>query len=159
MPTETPEQRSEEFARATLDGLSTHIAILDGAGEILAVNAAWRAFAGANPPVSGAFAEGANYLVVCDRASGDCADEAGEAAAGIRAVLAGERELFSLEYPCHAPNQPRWFNMRVTRFPGGGPARVVVSHEDITPRKLAEEKPASAVSRNSTSLPTSPRMT
>ncbi len=34
---------------------------------------------------------------------------------------------------------PRWFNMRVTRFPGEGPARVVVSHEDITPRKLAEE--------------------
>ena len=137
--TQTEQLPSEEFARATLDGLSTHVAILDEAGEILAVNAAWRAFAGANPPVSGAFAEGANYLLVCDHASGDCAGEAGEAAAGIRAVLAGEREVFSLEYPCHAPDQPRWFNMRVTRFPGDGPARVVVSHEDITQRKLAED--------------------
>jgi len=130
---------SEEIAQAALDGLAAHIAILDGEGSILAVNAAWRAFADSNPPVSSAISEGVNYLRVCDAATGDCADEAGEAAAGIRAVLAGETEIFGLEYPCHSPTEERWFNLRVTRFPGDGPAHVIVSHEDITARRLAEE--------------------
>ena len=130
---------SEELARAALDGLASHIAILDGGGKIIAVNAAWRVFAEANPPASRAVCEGTNYLRVCDAATGDCADEAGEAASGIRAVLAGETEMFSLEYPCHSPTEKRWFNLRVTRFPGDGPARVIVSHEDITARRLAEE--------------------
>ena len=139
MPVEPQTDASEDFARAALDGLSAHIAILDGEGHILAVNAAWRAFAEANPSSGSVFAEGTDYLGVCDSASGECADEARPAAEGIRAVLRGETELFSLEYPCHAPDQERWFNMCVTRFPGDGPARAVVSHEDITPRKLAEE--------------------
>ena len=73
------------------------------------------------------------------RASGDCADEAGEAAAGIRAVLAGETELFSLEYPCHAPDQKRWFNLRVTRFPGDGPARASSPTKTSLPGEQAEE--------------------
>ncbi len=129
----------EELGRAAMDGLASHIAILDGEGRILAVNAAWRAFAASNPPVSDAVGEGANYLRVCDSATGECADEAGGAAAGIRAVLAGEAETFGLEYPCHSPTEQRWFHLRVTRFPGGGPARVIVSHEDITARRVAEE--------------------
>ncbi len=130
---------SEELARAALDGLAAHIAILDGEGQILAVNAAWQAFAEANPLAASAVGEGTNYLRVCDAATGDCADEAGGAASGIRAVLAGRTEVFELEYPCHSPTEKRWFSLRVTRFPGGGPARVIVSHEDITARRLAEE--------------------
>ena len=131
------EREQPDLARAALDGLSAHIAILDGDGRILAVNAAWRAFAEANSSSGEAFAEGADYLGVCDESSGEC--EAGAAALGIRSVLRGEAELFSLEYPCHSPHQRRWFGMHATRFPGGGPARVVVSHEDVTARKLAEE--------------------
>lgn len=115
---------SEELAQAALDGLAAHIAILDGEGNIIAVNAA---------------GEGTNYLHVCDSAAGDHADAAGEAASGIRAVLAGEMEMFGLEYPCHSPAEERWFHLRVTRLPGDGPARVIVSHEDITARRLAEE--------------------
>ena len=142
MPDQPQTSDPDTLARAALDGLSAHIAILDGDGRILAVNAAWRAFAeanagGGNELGGSVFAEGADYLGVCDGASGEC--EAGEAAAGIRSVVQGRTELFSLEYPCHAPHQRRWFNMRVTRFPGDGPARVVVSHEDVTGRKLAEE--------------------
>lgn len=137
--TETKESRLEELAQAALDGLSAHIAVLDGEGSILAVNAAWRRFAESNPPASSVIGEGVNYLRVCDSATGDCSDEAGEAASGIRAVLSGKTELFSLEYPCHSPQEKRWFNLRVTRFPGVGPARAIVSHENITARRLAEE--------------------
>jgi len=47
--------------------------------------------------------------------------------------------MFSLEYPCHSPTQKRWFTLRGTRFPGAGPPRVIVAHEDITARREAEE--------------------
>jgi signal transduction histidine kinase len=132
-------REAERLAQATLDSLAVHIAILDAQGSILAVNRAWRQFASTNPPVKGNVAEQANYLTVCDRASGDSSEEAQSVAHGIRAVIAGESENFTLEYPCHSPTRQRWFNLHVTRLPGSGSACVVVAHENITERKLTEE--------------------
>ena len=40
-------QASRQFIQSSLDALSAHIAILDGSGTILAVNASWRRFAAA----------------------------------------------------------------------------------------------------------------
>jgi diguanylate cyclase (GGDEF)-like protein/PAS domain S-box-containing protein len=133
-------RESERFARATVDALSAHIAILDKAGTIVAVNRAWCKFADANPPVATNVCEGTNYLEVCDSAKGEGEEDARAIAAGIREVLAGTREKFSLEYSCHAPLARRWFVGRVTRFAGNGAVRVVVAHEDITERKLGEEQ-------------------
>ena len=131
---------AERFARSTVDALTSHIAILDEAGTILAVNRAWREFAELNPPAPSAFALGSNYLSVCEAASGPCSEEAGAVAAGIRAVLSGERDSFSIEYPCHSPTEKRWFIARVSRFASAGPTRIVVSHENITARRQAEDR-------------------
>lgn len=133
-------REAERFARSTLDSLSAHIAILDADGVILAVNRAWRRFAEMNGPLCGNVREGGNYLAVCDAAQGDDQAIAREFAAGIRRVLSGEAEEFTLEYPCHSPIEQRWFIGRVTRFVGEGPVRVVVAHEDITERKQAEKE-------------------
>ncbi|OLN25044.1 putative two-component response regulator with GGDEF domain [Desulfovibrio sp. DV] len=124
---------SKLFLQSVLNGLTAHIALIDASGDIILVNEAWRDFArdnGLAPELAG---EGTNYLCACDNAT-----EAGSFAAGIRQVLAGELEQFTMEYPCHAPHQPRWFVGRVTPFPGDGPRRVVVAHEDISERKLME---------------------
>lgn len=43
-----------------------------------------------------------------------------------------------LEYPCHSPQVQRWFLARATRCECQGGAGIVVAHEDITARKLAE---------------------
>src|SRR5829696_181019 len=131
-------QRSEERQR-TLDSLSAHIAIIDEAGTIVAVNRAWRDFARANGGAGQDYAEGANYLRACDSATGPYSEEAAPFAEGIRSVLSGQREKFELEYPCHSPSERRWYIGRVTHFAGGGPPRAVVAHENITERKLAEE--------------------
>ena len=61
-------------------------------------------------------------------------------AAGIRAVIAGEKNAFELEYPCHSPREERWSIARVTRFHGEDQVLVVVAHEDISARKRAEEE-------------------
>ena len=139
-------RRKEQFARSTVDALPTHIAILDAFGTILATNRAWRNFADANGGSSETVCEGANYLIVCDSSDGQRCGEAAAFAAGIRAVLSGKREEFSIEYAAHSRQERRWFVGRVTRFPGheGQPdarlvPRLVISHDNVTARKLAEE--------------------
>jgi len=126
-------------ARSVMDSFTAHVAVLDETGMIVATNRAWRKFAAANPPLATNLSEGVNYLAVCDTASGAYAEEAAAMAAGIRAVEQGEQQEFILEYPCHSPQEKRWFNARVTRFLDNGAVRVVVAHENITYRKQSEE--------------------
>jgi diguanylate cyclase (GGDEF)-like protein/PAS domain S-box-containing protein len=133
-------QESERFAKSTIDGLSQHLCVLDEAGVILAVNSAWQAFAVAQGADPGQVGVGANYLTACDTATGEEREHGREFAAGIRAVLAGDRRDYKLEYPCATPDQQRWFLARVTRFHGGGPSRAVVIHTDITARKAQDMK-------------------
>jgi PAS domain S-box-containing protein len=134
-------RESEQFAHATVDALSAHIAILDESGTIIAVNRAWHIFAESNSPMGSDLNlfEGANYLSVCETSSGPKSEEAAAMRVGIQTVMSGKQKEFSLEYPCHSPDEKRWFNARVTRFPGEGVLQVVVSHENITERKLAED--------------------
>ena len=133
-------QESERFAHATVDALSGSLAILDESGTIIAVNRAWRDFARTNSRNPSTVCEGANYLAVCDRAAGAGSEDAAAFAAGIRSVLHDGKDEFTLEYPCNSAGEKRWFVAKVTRFPGGGATRIVVVHENITTRKLAEEE-------------------
>lgn len=127
-----------EFFQKTLDALEAHIAILDEHGQIIAVNSTWNAFATSNDLATDFCGPGANYLSACDNAQGECSDEAHAVSQGIRAVIAGVRPFFYLEYPCHSPQEQRWFSVRITRFEIDGRARAVVTHDNITKRKLAE---------------------
>ncbi len=136
---------SERFARSTLDALSTHIAILDENGLILATNRAWREFGAVNSATT-EVGVGANYLDACDRATGPGSDEGATVARSIRAVISGSGGEFSLEYACHSPGEKRWFLARATRFGGEGPVRVVMSHENISAAKVAEEERQTFVS-------------
>ncbi len=131
-------KRAEQFNRSILDALSAHIAVLDERGTILEVNKAWLRFAEDNPPVKSNLAQGANYLAVCDAATGPFSQEATPFAHAIRAVLNGQCEQITIEYPCHSPDEQRWFNGIVTRFVLDGTPYAVVAHENITQRKLAE---------------------
>ncbi len=130
---------SESFLRSTIDSLSAHIAIVDEYGEIITVNKAWEDFAIENH-VEVNVCEGANYLHVCDGATGEFAGEARAFAEGIRKVMKGEKDVFSLEYSCDSPVEQRWFTGKVTKFSNGGAVRIVISHENITDRKKAEEE-------------------
>ena len=136
---------SEQFMRASLDALSANIAIIDQSGRILAVNEAWRRFARDNDMDPDAVSIGSNYLAVCDGALGEETPSA--FAAGIRNVLDATDSVFEIEYPCHSPNENRWFNGRVTAF-GMPPARcAVIAHENITQRKKAEMETQAAARR------------
>ncbi len=140
-------RRSEHALQSALDGLASSIAVLDERGTILLVNKRWREFAEQNGLAAASVCEGANYLQVCDAATGEHSEEAAAFAAGIRTVVSGEKDSSTLDYPCDAPDEKRWFTGRVTVFPGEGPHRVVVAHEDITARKQAEEALRDATAR------------
>jgi DNA-binding CsgD family transcriptional regulator len=132
-------QQAEQFADAVLNSLSAHIAILDQEGVIIETNRAWKEFAQANQIRMRPDTLGVNYIKLCESAKGDSAERSREVAEGISAVIAGKMDEFIIDYPCHSPEEKRWFYMRVTRLSETGPLRVVVSHENITTLKCAEE--------------------
>lgn len=118
--------------QAVLDALPEHVAVLDDAGTILMVNAAWKRFARANgDPELKASGPGVNYLNCCLTDACSDADIADTAVRGLRRVLEGSDTFFSLEYPCHSPHEQRWFVMNVTPA-HHGPFGAVVSHFDIS---------------------------
>lgn len=128
------------FVQAILDALPDHAAILDAHGTIVAVNAAWRDFARQNGDPNTAHTDvGTNYFDVCRRASAPESVEAISTLEGMRAVLEGDLPSFQLEYPCHAPDQERWFLLHVTPIrtaPASAPSGLLVRHIDITERVL-----------------------
>jgi PAS domain-containing protein len=130
----------ERLARATMDSLGEHIAVIDEAGTIIVVNDAWRKFAEGNGVAASAVSEGSNYLVACDKAAAAGDTLAGEVAALIREVAAGSRSTAEIEYPCHSPVEQRWFHLKIARFKDDGPVRVVVAHEDITARHKSDQR-------------------
>ncbi len=132
-------RKSEAFKIAILNSLTAHIAVLDNAGTVIAVNEAWRRFARENGRLESADCVGLNYFEVCRQADLKGEREALEAIKGIQAVLNGIQTSFTLEYPCHSPDEERWFVMTVTPLSAdqGG---AVVSHTDITARKQAENR-------------------
>ena len=95
-PNFEPLSFSEELARTVLDAISAHIAILDDKGIILETNQAWRNFS-MDSGVSADFDyKGINYLDICDAAKGEDEDIAKQVAKGIRGVIAGKIEKFSV---------------------------------------------------------------
>lgn len=125
---------------AILNALPANIALLDARGRILSVNKAWRRFAGANMLQGPAYGIGVNYIDICVSARGDGATKAHQAAAGIRSVLAGEADNFTLEYPCDSPSEKRWFLMMVAPLADDHSNGAVVMHINITERKAAQDR-------------------
>ncbi len=130
---------SSEEARTVLDSLSAQIAIVDERGIILDTNQAWKAFAvSSGMPASHDFI-GDKYMDVCEAAKGETGDNSRAVAQGIRDVVEGRVEEFLMDYRCLCTDGPHWYYLRAVKMSGDGPLRIVVSHEDITAIKLAEE--------------------
>ena len=124
-----------------VDALQTQIAIIDSGGIVLSTNRAWRECAEAGGEDNDRLADGANYLAYCDEIAGARRESRNATmAAGIRSIARGAEKEFSIEYAMQVKGERRWFSVRITRFPGDGPVRLVVSHEDISRRKSAEEE-------------------
>lgn len=125
--------KDSQRLQAIIDSLPEHIAVLDKHGVIQNVNKSWKTFAEENGDRGLAYTgPGVNYLDVCRGGFGDVPDDSIHLAAeGIRDVLSGVAESFSMTYPCHSPYEKRWFVMhcKPVEHPNWG---VVVSHVNIS---------------------------
>ncbi|MBK9925120.1 MAG: PAS domain S-box protein [Anaerolineales bacterium] len=132
-------QRSEKFLQNVQDSLSASIAILDKTGVIVRINSAWRKFGDQNGLTSQEYGLGLNYLDICASATGPYAEESEQVAKTIRDAIDGKISNAQIEYPCHSPEERRWFILKITTFKEEDQVWVVLAHENITDRKLAEE--------------------
>ncbi len=135
-------RKSNAFSKAILNSITAEIAVLDPDGVIIAVNEPWRRFAlenGIEPGKPAPHTEvGTNYLSVCQDSTGYTSDYALNTCKGIQSVLDGRLSIFNLEYPCHSPEEKRWFSLIVTPL-GPDNRGVVISHTNISERVLAVE--------------------
>ncbi len=132
---------------ALIWALPSQVAVLDRDGTIVAVNEAWKRFARDNgAPDLAEHSIGVNYLEICRRAAGPSVEGAQAAYTGLLAVLNRSQPLYTLEYPCHSPSERRWFLLYAAPLPAGREG-AVVSHVNITERKLAEEELAGRASQ------------
>ena len=130
--------------QAIIDALPEHVAVLEHDGTISLVNAAWHTFAKANgnTELKGA-GPGTNYLAACQAAADAGDDHAGRALRGLKAVLEGSMAHFSLEYPCHSPDEQRWFVMNVAGV-RGHEFGAVVSHVNVSSWYKASDAPGAS---------------
>ncbi len=138
--TEIELRQSREFLKGAVDSLSTHVAILNERGMIIHVNSAWLNFSKMCGFDGDKYSVGMDYLEMCDdEAFGGDADSA-VIVDGIRSVMNMQAESFTHEYLLEMSGGQCWFLMKVNLFKGNGPLRVIISNENITPRKLAEDE-------------------
>ena len=126
------------FCSAVLDALVSNIAVVDTEGTITYVNESWVRFAQENgDPNLLSTGIGINYLSVCHMAVRDDSSLT-DMVQSIEDVIAARTPHYFCEYPCHSPDQKRWFLLGARHLevePGGA----VFFHLDITEKKLAEE--------------------
>lgn len=130
-------RQRDQLLQTMFNSLSSHVVVLDKEGTITYTSKSWEQFAAENQAQMGSALVGVNYLEVCRRSTLNDT-YAWEVMTGIERVLGGQSDRFTLEYPCHAPDEQRWYLMQVDSMPrehGGA----VISHINITERKQAEE--------------------
>ena len=129
---------SESMKSAILDSVTSHSAMLDSHGVTIALSEGKRRFASTGDAAWDAGVRvGDSYLDACRRAAQHGVSSAGEAAAGLEAVLDRRCDSFAFTYPSRVRGTERWFAMSVVPLdrPSGG---AVVTYTDITERKQAE---------------------
>ncbi len=125
-----------DLYKEVVNSISAHVAIIDKKGVILETNRAWDQFANDNDMEQTFQSVGTNYLNICEGVTDEESEEgadANEVARGIRGVLKGDLNEFMTHYPCHSPEQKRWFVVRVVPLQEEQKAKAIVTHENITP--------------------------
>jgi len=138
-PAQEGDPLEDALSRAILDALPAHVAVIDPAGDIVAVNEAWRRFAESNSLASRSFGIGSNYLEICAGARGEDSDGAQAVHDGILGVLSGRSRAFTVDYPFHTGGVRRWFRMLVSPLRIANRHLTIVMHVNITEQMVAEK--------------------
>ena len=131
---------SKEFLKSILDTISKHIVVIDEKGDIQFVNRSWQTFGDENNCQCNTQWEDQNYLAICKSAAQQGDEFGAQALSGISQVINQQLTEYYLEYPCHSNTDKRWFLMRAVPFEHASKRFIVISHINITERKIAEQQ-------------------
>lgn len=104
------------------------VAVLDTDGDIVAVNQAWKAFGERNGISQKYTTVGKNYVAISQQAGDIYGDRV---AAELSRLLSDEQSGFTVLYPCHSPNQERWFRLYATAVSLGGDRYYLLVHQGL----------------------------
>ncbi len=122
----------------TLFGMHpAQVVLLDLSGRVLAVNNSWERFGLENGLRPGYRVVGIDYVDICARAVRDGSPYSQEALTGVVAVLSGAQRQFTLRYPCHSPDEQRWFKMYAELQSPQSPS-VLIAHTFLGPSRPKE---------------------
>jgi PAS domain S-box-containing protein len=132
-------RQRDQLLQAMFHSLSSQVVVLNDSGAVTYASKSCEKLgqASQSPPLTD-LAPGFNFLDICHTAAAAGNATAREVLDGIKGVISGAQPAFTMEYPAQTPGAEQWFLMQVDSMPRehGG---VVISHTDITQRKLAEE--------------------
>lgn len=126
---------SPEAMQLALTGLlasfRSSVAIVDGAGVLLAVNPTWQDHTNANPFIQD-MVPGSDYLALCQRLLTDPDARLATVALGIQSAIRGKLPNLKLEYQQGDSDDLRWYGLQITapNHERGVPG--VIIHVDIT---------------------------
>ena len=133
---ERREVDSDIFLRRIVDTCAAGVAVLDELGTVLYVSPAWGPFAEQDRSAELNDSK-SSYLGICNPSAGG----ANAVAEDIQRILSGREREFHKEYSAAGNDGPMWFLMHAARLdlPGTNRFRVLVTREDVTRHRQAEE--------------------
>jgi PAS domain-containing protein len=131
-------RQKQAFAYSILNSSPDNIVVINNQGIITAVNNSWQNFVEQNDlQWLSSNTIGMGYRNICVLIGGlPKGEEASLAWTGIQSVLNKKKEYFTMDYPCDAHSEHRWFKMHV--YPMQAPCEgVVIVHQNYTDNKRA----------------------
>lgn len=143
--TEREQQRLTALNNALLDSMPAHAALLDRSGKIIAINAGWRDHGNRDSFGNADWGVGTHFPNACLDLLDQHPMQTVEIDRGVRAVLAGTREQFAVEYPTGKDTAKRWYRLIATPVSRAHDdafheAGAVIMHFDITEHRGVEDQ-------------------
>ncbi len=133
-------QDTETILKRIVNGCATYVAAFDETGVLLCVSGSWRTFAEQNGFTSVRDAYGLYHLQTCREAGGDVTAKQVSLRKSIERIIGGKQVEFEEEFICKALATPRWFTAKATKVEMPDGFRILVTLEDVTRRRQAEEE-------------------
>ncbi len=131
---------SEALLERIVSACASNVAAFDETGAILYVSRAWLVFAEQNGFTSVKDAYGLYHLQTCQDSAASRAIEGASLKESVQRIIDGRHAEIHEEYVFNGPTTTKWFLMRAARIDMRGGFRALVTLQDITRRRKAEEE-------------------